>query len=110
MKHALFFLALMTGLTACQGPVGPAGPAGPMGPQGLKGDPGDDGFSNISVRKIVIDRSDYTAYWGGQYARYNMPEITSDVVEDGFVLAYRRYYDDSSYPWEGLPRGALEFS
>ena len=67
------------------------------GPQGPEGPPG---VANISTVTFTVAHNDYSI--DGSLATYTktIPEITSDVVNGGTVMAF---YGDGSGSWYALP-------
>ncbi len=93
----------------CEGPEGPTGPGGPQGlqgeqgPEGTPGEDGVDGNANVWVKTITVTDQDYiddylsakhtdnTLYFfPAKIAKFEDPDITEDIVANGFVLAYIR--------------------
>jgi hypothetical protein len=98
-----------------QGPEGEQGPQGEQGPDGPQGRPGNDGTqgppgekgeagnANVLVKTITITNQSYTDgnlsakhtnnslfYFPAKIANIEDSDITSDIVENGMVLAYLR--------------------
>ena len=102
MKQILFFLALMMGFTACQGPVGPEGPPGPAGYDGRDGadgrngrdgdvgPPGPPGRVSIQTLIVTIRASDYSESSNTcrDWATYSWSALTTEVAENGVFMAY----------------------
>ena len=121
MKHLLTLLTALLLFAACEGPVGPEGPQGPQGirgAQGEKGDKGDqgndgkdgqdgeDGNANIVSRNITLYYTDFYVFVNGttrvEQARYNMPEITQEVVDAGAVLTYLQVDTNTSREYHSI--------
>jgi hypothetical protein len=85
----LAILALLI-LTSCEGPVGPQGERGPQGPEGPAG-------QNITVLDLTF--SNFEGVPGYIESTRSVPEITRDVIERGYVIAYLA--DDEG--WRALP-------
>lgn len=106
MKHQfvfrLFFvvaLGMGLSLSSCNLFKGDTGPAGP------KGDPGLNG--NYNVDAFTFDISSWTAQgaegtFGYQVvSTLNIPELTSDIVDEGLVMVYFQFSGDPA--WYALP-------
>src|SRR6476661_8058041 len=77
-----------------------AGPAGPTGPQGTAGAQGAAGNANVKNKKFTINGSEWINSLSYSYVTKAMPEITSDIVTNGAVMAY--VLDDTN-KWYALP-------
>jgi len=87
--------------SACEGPVGPVGPPGLPGFDGQDGNP--EVFS-INYELIASDWQDIGNPGEIGFFRaldLTVPEITTDIQENGLVLVYYRAFDDD--PWTFLP-------
>lgn len=85
--RALLLASLVLALGACaEGPVGPEGPPGP----------------GVEVTFIDLDASDFSSSSGSSVegADYSVSTLTSDVVDDGLVVAYTDLGGDG---WFALP-------
>lgn len=98
-KHnKLALLIILVGLAlSCtkEGPVGATGATGPQGPQGSPG-PG-----TIKTREIILPVTAWS--WSSSLTMYLAsranPDITSDVVSKGLVVAYLK----NGIFWQKLP-------
>jgi len=92
----------MAGCTGKQGPVGPKGDQGPQGPAGTTGPTGPAGAANIESSIIKVASSDFsTQNSNTTEAIYNEPNITSGIVDSGFVYSY--VSADQGKSWINLP-------
>ncbi len=88
-------------MTACVGPVGP------RGQDGRDGRDGQDGNANVFSINYVVQAADwYDVGTPGTDDFFlaldlDVPEITTDIVENGLVLVY--YRADANSPWLALP-------
>ncbi|MCC5930384.1 MAG: hypothetical protein JJU28_14145 [Cyclobacteriaceae bacterium] len=92
-----------------EGPEGPEGPEGQQGPQGEQGQTGEQGpqgekgNANVLVKTITITNQNYIDgnlsakhtnnslfYFPAKIANIQDTDITSDIVNNGMVLAYLR--------------------
>ncbi len=80
---------------------------GPVGPQGPQGRDGRDGNANVwSINYLAIESDWYGVGTAGDPGYFlaldlNVPEITTDIVNNGVVMVYYRETDGS--PWVALP-------
>jgi hypothetical protein len=86
---AIIFVLTVIVFTACK-KEGPAGPAGPQGPTG-----------NANVKTVIlnVDSDEWVYEPGLAYVSRNVPEITSNIFDNGSVMAY--WSINSS--WVALP-------
>ncbi len=83
------------------------GPQGPQGPQGPPGFNGRDGNANVwSINYAALDSDWYDVGVSGEDGYFlaldlNVPEIDSDILNNGLVLVY--YREQESSPWTALP-------
>ncbi|MBR1630855.1 MAG: hypothetical protein IJ680_03285 [Paludibacteraceae bacterium] len=89
MKRIFYLLAIGLLVASCRGEEGPMGPQGPRGQNGL------DGSVQIGVYDYYVSSSEWLKtnqsdnnYW---YADFDIPELTSDIYNNGVVQIYREY-------------------
>lgn len=117
---AVFILsiALFTSI-GCEGPVGPRGEQGPIGEKGETGSTGSDGNANVLVKTITVTNQNYIDgnlsarhtnnslfFFPAKIANIEDSDITEDIVNDGFVLAYIRVPVGLSFEpsqWANIP-------
>jgi hypothetical protein len=110
-RHSIIIiLCSLLVIASCEGPAGPEGPQGPAGLQGEpgvqgetgeQGPPGEDGNANVIVKTITLTNENYvngfysvktgaTSSMGVQarLAHIDEPDITTDIENNGLVLAY----------------------
>jgi hypothetical protein len=89
MKNSILILMLL--FTSCE-----------KGPQG---EPGKDGNANVVNSEITIhaDEWQYTNYLA--YCTLQLPEITSDVINNGAVTCYLESFPDT---WSVLPYSIIQ--
>ncbi|MCQ2182199.1 MAG: collagen-like protein [Bacteroidales bacterium] len=101
-KLSLILLAALTLAASCQ-KIGPMGPMGPQGPQGPKGDPSN---INIVIINVPQEAWEYSYYADNNYfvATIDVPELTEDAFDYGFINCYRTYdYDTMLASQVALP-------
>lgn len=83
-------LALLMVLTGCD--EGPAGPPGPPGPPGPEGPPG----SAVTSFDVIFEVAAAEEGPNGLvlFSNYDAPEITSNVLTNGIVMAY--YFESNN--------------
>lgn len=100
----LLVIPALVALSACSGDQGPTGPAGPQGPEGPQGIQGPVGNANVISGRVTLTEADWSAsttfygfqinpttglFWeDARWADVDVPEITTDVVDDGAVLMW----------------------
>ena len=95
MKSALasaICLMLFVGLSSCRddGPMGPPGNDGPAGPPGN---------ANVQAETFIFSMDDATINGPVASVPYDVPELGSEVVDDGAVLAY--FFEQGT--WTAMP-------
>jgi hypothetical protein len=89
-------LAVIIALSSCEGP------AGPRGYDGLDGRDGETGIKTVFLNMSRFDWKPLETK-GRWFYTFSLPEITSDVIENGAVLCYRKS-DISEYEaFEAMP-------
>ena len=92
LAGALVSFAACTGDDGAPGPAGVAGPKGDTGATGVAGPTGpagQDGNANVKVVNKTIAASDWvTSTATVKYVDLTMPEITQEINDNGFVMAY----------------------
>ena len=99
----LFSLLLVVSIPGCKkdpipGPEGPVGPAGPDGPQGPIGNANVDTYTYILSNWTEFGTAGTPGQ--GYFATASVPEITSNIMNTGVVLAY---IDNGAGAWFALP-------
>lgn len=69
--------------------VGPTGPRGPRGPAG------EDGSGAIVSNVYTVNESDWEYDDPSYFADIAIPDLTSDIVNNGIVLAYLKVDDNT---------------
>lgn len=84
------------------GPVGPVGPPGPAnGPAGPRGPAGEDGNANVQAYVFSVDTNEWTTNGKYQEAILTVPEITTEVFDQGTVQVFQRSVSDNA--WNVMP-------
>lgn len=104
-----------TGATGATGDTGPKGDTGDTGPKGDKGDPGETITESVIYSDwITVESSDWTQIPAGTYpflspnkpGRYfdiTATSITENIINQGVVLTYVKFCDNSWMPDEVTP-------
>lgn len=108
LLSGIVMLLFLFASCAKDGDTGPQGPAGPAGQNGTDGTNGQDGNANVNSISFTVQTWEWANFGTvGQpghliYHEHNIPEITQDVMNDGMILVYKKYYGpDGMYllPW-----------
>lgn len=107
LAGALVSFAACKGDDGAPGPAGVAGPKGDTGATGVAGPTGpagQDGNANVKVVNKTIAASDWaTANAVVKFVDLVVPEITQDIVDNGFVMAYQEFPFSGGNVWVALP-------
>lgn len=88
------FLLIAFIAVGCEGPTGPEGPEGPQGPPGA---------ANVETETFTVQESDFSSEGDNiEAAEYPTNIITSEVADEGVVLAYTDV-GASGGAWLALP-------
>lgn len=105
LTFVLLSTLLLVTLVGCEGPTGPQGPPGPEGPRGEQGPRGPAGAANVNATTVTLSAENFVVSevsTGTLLSQtFTFSELTTTVVEDGVVLAYRR--PPQTQVWESLP-------
>lgn len=77
------------------------GPEGPVGPQGNQGAQGPPGAANVQAVTFTLSSSGFSGDRGVEEFQRSMSALTSDIIEDGVVLAYTDLGNNAF--WYALP-------
>lgn len=96
------------GLQGEEGPQGPQGEAGPQGEQGEPGEDGQDGNMNVIASdwlniESVPDIFNYSDSYPMLTLDIDVPELTSEIAEQGLVLIYAKINVYSMLEMETIP-------
>ena len=91
---------------------GPVGPAGAQGPQGPSGSNGTNGNTNVKSSFLTVNPNNWQ--WNSSnyvsYVEFNNSQITSDVINYGLVLAFRKSTNAGTEIWIPMPNVYYPFS